>query len=182
MAVTAVSTTGRARSRQVSRIAVVGGAALAPQSVVGVDQHDVVVHDDAGIGDDADARHHHAERLAHHHQPDQHADGREHHGGEHQKHAGELVELREQDGEDQEDRRAERLHQEGAGRLALLVLALHLVGDALAEVGALASSVEHLPAARRPTARPRPTLAVTVTTREPSTRLIRPTFGGRACG
>ncbi len=36
--------------------------ALAPQSVIGVDQHDVVVGDDAGERDDADAGHHDAER------------------------------------------------------------------------------------------------------------------------
>ena len=64
------------------------------------------------------------------------------HGGEHQQHAGEPVELREQDGEDQEHRGAEGLHQEGAGLLALLVLALHLEGDALAEIGGV-QRVEH---------------------------------------
>ena len=62
----------------------VGALPFAPQPVVGVDQHDVVVHDHAGIGDDADAGHHHAERLAHDHQAEQHADGRQHDRGQHQ--------------------------------------------------------------------------------------------------
>ena len=48
---------------------------------------------------------------------------------------GEAVELRQQDREDQEDRGAEGLDQEGAGLLALLVLALQLEGDAVAEIG-----------------------------------------------
>ena len=42
----------------------VSALALAPQSIVRIDEHDVVVHDHAGIGDDADAGHDDAERLA----------------------------------------------------------------------------------------------------------------------
>ena len=44
---------------------VVGGHAFAPQSIIGIDQHDVVVHDHARVRDDADAGHHHAEGLPH---------------------------------------------------------------------------------------------------------------------
>ena len=54
---------------------------------------------------------------------------------QHQADRGQLVELRQQDREDQEDRGAEGLDQEGAGLGALLVLALELEGDARAEIG-----------------------------------------------
>ena len=115
----AVSTTGRARSRQVCSTASDLVPAFLAQPVVGVDQHDVVVHHDAGQRDHADARHHDAEGLAGQQQAEEHADRRHDHAGQHQPDAGELVELRQQHEEDQEDRRAERLAQEVAGVLAL---------------------------------------------------------------
>ena len=61
MAVTAVRSTGRARSRQVREDRLLDRHAFAAQAVVGVDQHDVVVGHDAGERDDADAGHHDAE-------------------------------------------------------------------------------------------------------------------------
>ena len=73
----AVSSTGRARSRQVLQDRLLDRHALAPQPVIGVDQHDVVVRHDAGQRDDADAGHHDAEGLAHDHQAEEHADRRQ---------------------------------------------------------------------------------------------------------
>ena len=52
------------------------------------------------------------------------------HAGQHQEHAGELVELRQQHDEDQEDRRAEGIDQEGARLGAVLVGAGQLPVDA----------------------------------------------------
>ena len=154
IAVTAVSTTGRARSRQVSMIASYAATPFAPQPIVSVDQHDIVIHDHARIRDHADAGHDHAERLSHHHQADQHADGREDDSGEHQSDRDELVELREQDREDQEHRGAESLHQEGARLGALLVLALEAERDALSEIRFGECSAQ-APAAPLRSARPR---------------------------
>lgn len=51
------------------------GMALGPQPVVGVDQHDIVVHDDAG---ECDPAHHDAERPSGHHQAEQDPGHREH--------------------------------------------------------------------------------------------------------
>ena len=71
---TVVSITGRRRWAPVRRIASSGSALRPCQAVEGVDQHDVVVHHDAGERDDADARHDDAERLAGDQQAEHHAD------------------------------------------------------------------------------------------------------------
>jgi hypothetical protein len=121
----------------------VGGDAFAAQAVIGVDQHDVVVHDHARIRDHADPGHDHPERLAHDEEPEHHPEGREQHGGEHEAHRGELVELRQQDREDEKDRGSERLEQKGRGLGAFLVLALEPEGHARPEIrrGELARDV-----------------------------------------
>ena len=55
--------------------------------------------------------------------------------GQHEPDRGELVELRQQDREDQEDGGAERLEQKGRSLFALFVLALELERHAGAKVG-----------------------------------------------
>ena len=62
--------------------------------------------------------------------PSKRADRRHDDAGQHQQHAGELVELRQQHDEDQEDRRAEGIDQEGARLGAVLVGAGELPVDA----------------------------------------------------
>ena len=103
----------------------------------------------------ADAGHHHAEGLAHDHQAQKHADGGHDHRRQHQPDRGEVVELRQKDDEDQEDRRAEGLGEEGPRLGLFLILARQFPADAdLVQVCRLQRSGHAARTIRRP-ARPR---------------------------
>src|SRR5260370_28691968 len=113
---------------------IIGSDAFPSQAIISVDQHDIVVHDDARIRDDPDPGHDHAESLPHDQKAKQHAEGREHHRSEHKANRSELVELRQEDCKDQKDCGAERLEQKCRSLAALLVLTLELEVDARPEI------------------------------------------------
>ena len=89
----------------------------------GVDQHDVMVHHDAGQRQHTGARHDDGEGLSHYHHAEKRADHRQNHGHQNQRRVIEAVEQRQKHDRDQEQRQKRRLDQEGAGFILLFVRA-----------------------------------------------------------
>jgi superfamily II DNA or RNA helicase/SAM-dependent methyltransferase len=98
------------------------GKAAGAILVVGVDQHDVVVHHNAGQRHDADATHDHGKRLLPDQQAQQHACDREEDGREDQRPLKKAVELSQQHQKHEQDRDGKRQHQEGHGLLLIFQL------------------------------------------------------------
>ena len=94
--------------------------------VVGVDEHDVVVHHDARQGHHAHPREDGAERAVGDQQAEEHPSGGHHHGQQNQQALVEAVELRHEQHEHQQQRGHHRHHDEGDGVRLFLVGAAEL--------------------------------------------------------
>ena len=104
---------------------------MVAQVVIGGDQHDVVVHHNTCQRDHPDTGHHHAKGLAHDHQAKEHTDGRHDHRRQHQTDRDELVELRQEDGKDQEQRCNKGFGEKRPSLGLLFILACHGPAHAL---------------------------------------------------